>query len=247
MVTEPRGARRRRARCSGARQEPGRVRRPRRVHRQHPAVRVPQPRGLDVRGALRLPRGHRRRHALRLRLPDGPARAARPDRSRHGVRDPRHDVQAGPRPPARAGADPQADGHRRAARPEVRPRLLHLRGARQLQGRARPPDPVARRRSRSCAATSAGSASSAPAPWRRESSRCSPRPGTTCCTSAGPTPRSRACTTTIERSLDKAVQRGKLEESARDEVARPADRIDLARGASPTATSWSRRSPRTCA
>ena len=77
------------------------------------AVRLPQPRGLDVRGPLRHPRGHRRGHALRLRLPDGPARAARPDRSRHGVRDPRHDVQAGPRPPARAGPDPQADGHRR--------------------------------------------------------------------------------------------------------------------------------------
>ena len=82
---------------------------------------------------LRDARGHRRRDAARLRLPDGPAGAARPDRSRHGVRDPRHDVQAGPRPAARAGADPQADGHRRAARPQDRPRLLHLRGARQLR------------------------------------------------------------------------------------------------------------------
>ncbi len=53
---------------------------------------------------LRHPRGHRRRDAARLRLPDGPAGAARPDRSRHGVRDPRHDVQAGPRPAARADA-----------------------------------------------------------------------------------------------------------------------------------------------
>ena len=87
-------------------------------------------------GTLRLARGHRRRDALRLRLPDGPAGAARPDRPRHGVRDPRHDVQAGPRPAARAGADPQAVRHRRPARPQVRPRLLHLRGARQ-PGRGR--------------------------------------------------------------------------------------------------------------
>ena len=81
-------------------------------------------------------RGHRRRDALRLRLPDGSAGAARPDRSRHGVRDPRHDVQAGPRPAARAGADPQAAGHGRLARPQDRPRLLHLRGPRQ-PGRGR--------------------------------------------------------------------------------------------------------------
>ena len=124
-----------------ARQEPGRLRRQGRLHRQHAAVRLPQPRGLDVRGPLRHPRGHRRGDALRLRLPDGPARAARPDRPRHGVRDPRHDVQAGPRPPARAGADPQADGHRRPARPQDRPRLLHLRGARQPDRRRRRPAP----------------------------------------------------------------------------------------------------------
>ncbi len=93
-----------------ARQEPGRLRRQGRLHRQHAAVRLPQPRGLDVRGPLRHPRGHRRGDALRLRLPDGPAGAARPDRPRHGVRDPRHDVQAGPRPAARADPDPQADG-----------------------------------------------------------------------------------------------------------------------------------------
>ena len=35
-----------------------------------------------------------------------------------------------PRPAARAGADPQADGHRGPARPQDRSRLLHLRGAR---------------------------------------------------------------------------------------------------------------------
>ena len=82
---------------------------------------------------------------LRLRLPDGPARAARPDRPRHRLRDPRHDVQAGPRPAARAGADPQADGHRRPARPQDRPRLLHLRGPRLPGRRRRRADPLAGR------------------------------------------------------------------------------------------------------
>ena len=53
--------------------------------------------------------------------------------------DPRHDVQAGPRPPARSGSAPQADGHRRHAGPEVRSRLLRLRGAGQSHRGARPP------------------------------------------------------------------------------------------------------------
>ena len=179
VVTEPRRARRRGGPRRPARQEPGHLRRQGRLHRQHAAVRLPQPRGRDVRGPVRLPRGHRRRDALRLRLPDGTAGAARPDRPRHGVRDPRHDVQAGPRPPARARAVPQADGDRRPARSEVRPRLLHLRRARQLPrssptSRPRPPTT-----GRSCATTSRPSASSAPARWRRGSSRSSPRPGTT--------------------------------------------------------------------
>ena len=64
----------------------------------------------DIDAAMRLGCG----------LPDGPAGAARPHRPGHRLRDPRHDVQAGPRPPARAGPAAQADGHRRpaaAARP----------------------------------------------------------------------------------------------------------------------------------
>ncbi len=127
-------------RAARPRQEPGRLRRQGRLHRQHPALRLPQPRRGDVRGQVRLARGHRRRHALRVRLPDGSARAARPDRARHGLRDPRHDVQAGSRPAARAGADPQAVRHRRPARSQVGSRLLHLRGPRQPRRRGRRPD-----------------------------------------------------------------------------------------------------------
>ena len=198
-----------------ARQEPRGLRRPGRLHRQHAAVRLPEPRGRDVRGPLRHPRGHRRGDAVRLRLPDGPARAAGPDRSRHGVRDPRHDVQAGPRPPARAGADPQADGHRRAARPEVRPRLLHLRGGRQLEGRARPPDAVAPTTSRGCAATSPASAWSAPAPWPAGIAEVFAKAGYDVLYVGRSDAKVEAVPATIERSLDKAVQRGKLEESPR--------------------------------
>jgi len=71
------------------------------VLRQRAAPRIPQPRGVDVRGALCDPRGHRRRNATRLRAADGAARADGPHRSRHGIRDPRHDVPAGARPSPR--------------------------------------------------------------------------------------------------------------------------------------------------
>ena len=109
--------RRRRGVRAEARQERRHDRRPRRVHRQRAAVRLPQPRRVAVRVALRQPRGHRRGHAPRLRAADGPARAVRPDRSGHRLRDPRHDVQAGPRPAACAEPDLQADDHGRAAGP----------------------------------------------------------------------------------------------------------------------------------
>ena len=94
----------------------------------------------------------------------------------------------------------------------------------------RPPHPVGRRPAASCAATSARSAWSAPARWRRASSRSSPRPGTTCCTSAAPTTRSRACATTIERSLDKADPARQARGVRPRRGAGPADRHHLARG-----------------
>ena len=102
VVTEPNVLEDVKTLVRAARQDPGGLRRQGRLHRQHAAVRLPQPRGGDVRGQVRLPRGHRRRHAVRLRLPDGSAPAAGPDRPRHGLRDPRDDVSPGPRPPARA-------------------------------------------------------------------------------------------------------------------------------------------------
>ena len=102
-------------------------RRPGRLHRQRAAVRLPQPRRGDVLRALRQPGGHRRGDEARLRAADGPAGAAGPDRPGHRVRDPGHHVPAVPRPAACADPDLQADDHRRPARPQGRPRLLHLR------------------------------------------------------------------------------------------------------------------------
>ena len=135
-----RAGRRRRHRAFAATpgQGAGRHRRPGRVHRQRAALRLPQPRRADVRVALRQPRGPRRRHALRLRLPDGPAGAAGPDRAGHRLRDPRDDVRRVAQPACtRPRPVLQADDHGRAAGPEERPRLLHLRGPAQLEGRRR--------------------------------------------------------------------------------------------------------------
>ena len=78
------------------------------------------------------------------------------------------------------------------------------------------PDPAARRRAAVASGRSPRSASSARARWRPASSRSSPRPATTWSTSPAPTPRSTACARRVTKSLDKAVQRGKLTEEDRD-------------------------------
>ena len=196
-------------------------RRPRRLHRQRAAVRLPQPRRRAVRVALRHPRGHRRGHEARLRPADGPARAARPDRPRHRLRDPRHDVQAGARPAARPAADLQADDHRRPARPEVRPRLLHLRRAGLAERRGRRADAgqdaqlegardgVARRRRRLGHDGHRHRRGLRQGRLRRHLRR--PLAGARSTQSSPP----------ITRSLDKAVQRGKLAEDDRDAALAP--------------------------
>ena len=55
------------ARRAEPRQAAGRRRRQGRLHRQRAAVRLPQPRRVDVRDEVRHPRGHRRRDEARLR------------------------------------------------------------------------------------------------------------------------------------------------------------------------------------
>ena len=90
--------------------------------------------------------------------------------------------------------DHQADGQRRAARPQVGSRLLHLRRAGLARGRRRRAD--ARRRAagrgRRCGRWRRW-ASSARGRWRPASSRSSPGPGTPSPTSPAATTRSRAC------------------------------------------------------
>ena len=138
--------------------------------------------------------------------------------------------------------------HRRPARPQDRPRLLHLRGPRQPGRGRRRRTPRAPTTSRSCATTSGRSAWSAPARWPPASSRSSPRPGTTCCTSAarpGQGRRRRRHHRALAGQGDPARQgyRG----AAKAEVLGRLTRHDLARRPAPTSTSSSRRSPRTCA
>ena len=219
VVTEPQVLARRQGAGPHARQEPGRLRRQGRLHRQHPALRLPQPRGLDVRGPLRHPRGHRRRDALRLRLPDGPAGAARPDRPRHGVRDPGDDVPAGPRPPARA--------RRRSSSRWSPPACSAARPAAASTPTRAPDspivvaddaDPVGRRQAAAAARHQAGRRRRHRHHGHRHRRGLRQGGVRRRCTSAAPTTRSTASRATIERSLDKAIQRGKLEESAKAEV-----------------------------
>ena len=171
----------------------------------------------DVRAALRLPRGSRRRHALRLRLPDGPAGAARPHRVGHRVRDPRDDVRGVAQPAARPHADPQAHDHRGAEGPEERPRLLHLRGPAQLEGGAGRGDPERHRaRPTSRCGTSSASAWSAPVGWRRASSRCSRKPGLDVVVRGRSESKVAAALAGLRKALDKGVVRGRLTEDERD-------------------------------
>ena len=72
-------------------------------------------------------RGHRHGHEGRLRLPDGTVQPARPRRAGHLGRHPRRAVRGVPRRELRARALAAPDGDRRTARPEVGPRLLHVR------------------------------------------------------------------------------------------------------------------------
>ncbi len=104
----------------------GALRRPRRLHRQRAAVPVPQRRDQDARGALRDRRRHRLGDEGRLRLPDGPVRAARRRRQRRVAGDRARAVPGVPRARVRAGAAARAPRHRRAAGPQDRQGLPRL-------------------------------------------------------------------------------------------------------------------------
>ena len=98
------------------------VARPRRLRGQRPAVPVPQQRRAHARARHGRHGVDRHRDVRRVRLPDGPVRAARPGRPRHVGGDPRR-----PATPSSGDADYAAaptlapDGGRRPARPQDRP------------------------------------------------------------------------------------------------------------------------------
>ena len=80
------------------RQGPGRGQGPGRLHRQRPALPLPQQRHPPARRRRGHPRGHRRGHEGRLRLPDGPLRPARPGRPGHVPGHPRRPLRRVPDP-----------------------------------------------------------------------------------------------------------------------------------------------------
>ena len=117
------------------------------------------------------------------------------------------------------GADPQADGHRRAcsaARPARASTATRRPTARSSSPTTRRPRPTT---SRSCKHDiKLGRRGRHRHDGDRHRRGLRQGAGTTSSTSAARRTRSTASRTTIERSLDKAIQRGKLEEAAKDDV-----------------------------
>ena len=105
-----------------ARQAGDRLPGPRRLRRQRAADPVHPLRDPDVRVRLRLRRGHRPRPGARRRAPAGPARAGRPDRPGHHQGRRRVAVRGVQGAAVRRPAAAAADGRRRPARPQDRPR-----------------------------------------------------------------------------------------------------------------------------
>ncbi len=88
---------------------------------------VPVPGCPDARIRLRHSRRHRRGHEGRLRLPDGPADAARHRRSRHRSRSSGVAVRGIRRTALRSAGAASPHGRRRSPRQEDRSRLLRIR------------------------------------------------------------------------------------------------------------------------
>ena len=105
----------------------GHLRRSGRFHRQCAAVPLPQRRRQDARGALRDGRRHRHGHEGRLRLPDGPVRAARRGGPRRLAGHPDDALPGVPRAGLRPGAAARAPGHCRLQRAQGRARVPGLR------------------------------------------------------------------------------------------------------------------------
>ena len=236
-------------RCVGAaRQEPGRRRRQGRLHRQRAAVRLPQPRGRrctrrsyatreDIDAAMRFGCGYPMGPLALLDLIGLDTAYEILDTMYKQGRDRLH----------APGADPQADGHRGPARPQDRPRLLHLRGARTARSWSPTPRPRAPTTSRSCAATIAHGRRGR---LRHDGHRHrrglrQGRATTSLYVGRAARTRSTACAPRIERSLDKASSAASSSEAERDAALGRVTGTTVARRPRRRATSWSRRSSRT--
>ncbi len=148
VSTAPRGGGRCGRGLPGARQAPGELRRPGGVHRERAAVPLPQRLGADARRALRERRRHRHRDEGRVRLPDGPVRAARRGGAGRGPGDPAHAVPGVPRARVRPHPAAGAPGHRGVPGAQGGPRVPHLRLRlrRAAGGRLSRPSSTRRRR-----------------------------------------------------------------------------------------------------
>jgi 3-hydroxybutyryl-CoA dehydrogenase len=104
----------------------GLLRRPVGLHRQRPALPLPQRRRADARGPLRHRRRHRHRDEARLRAPDGALRAARRGGQRRVAGDPARALPRVPRARVRPGAAARAPGDGRLPRPQDRSRVPRL-------------------------------------------------------------------------------------------------------------------------
>ncbi len=211
----PRGARHGEGVRRGAREEPGRLSGPRGLHREPVALPVPEQRRADGRVGVRDARGHRRGDAVRVRASDGAARAARPDRARLDVRDPRRDVPPVPRDALRAVAAHQAT-RRPPGSSAARPDAASTSTRRPTRRGSRSPATTAARCRRRPARTSGRSASSARGRWRTGSPRSPRRPATRSC-SARARSSARASRRPRSRSRSaKAVERGKMTQEQLD-------------------------------
>ncbi|CAA9226588.1 MAG: 3-hydroxybutyryl-CoA dehydrogenase; 3-hydroxyacyl-CoA dehydrogenase, partial [uncultured Acidimicrobiales bacterium] len=101
--------------------------RPGRLHREQPAVPLPEQRGAALREPGRHQGGHRRGDEGRVQLPDGPLRPARPGRPRHQPRHPRCALRRVQGPELRRPPLAEAHGGGQPAGPEVGQGLLRLR------------------------------------------------------------------------------------------------------------------------
>ena len=142
--------------------------------------------------------------------------------------------------------DPQAAQRGGADRPQVGPRLLHVRGPGQRHGRAGRADARSRATPRRAGAHGPlGRRRRAPGRWPPASPRSSPRPATTVVLAARSEEKAETAKARIGKSLARSVDKGRHDRGGGGADPGPDHPGRLATTPSPTSTWRSRRSPRT--